>query len=104
MRQSNECRWRCIVCHERRSERIKGDVGERWSVLVWGRGGLVGGWVKGYIGMGVRYGYGASGRRMCRGVEGEIREASQGDAKDGKMVVVEPAPEAKTCEVGREMD
>ena len=77
---------------------------EGWSMLVWGRGGRKVGRVKWYIGMRVRYGYGASGRRMCRGVEGEIREASQGDAKDGKMVVVEPAPEAKTCEVGREMD
>ena len=104
MQQSNECRWRCIVCHERRVIRIEGDVGERWSVLVWGRGGLVGGWVKGYIGRGVRYGYGASVRGMCRGVVGKIREAGQGDSRDGKMVVVELAPVAKACEVDRIMD
>ena len=104
MRQSNEFRWRCIVCHERRVVRIEGDVGERWSVLVWGRGGLVGGWVKGYIGRGVRYGYGASGRGIHRRVMGEIREAGQGEAWDGKVVVVELAPVAKACEVGRIMD
>ena len=69
-----------------------------------GEGGLVGGWVKGYIGRGVRYGYGASVRGMCRGVVGKIREAGQGDSRDGKMVVVELAPVAKACEVDREMD
>ena len=92
------------MCHERRPGRIEVDFGERWSVLVWGRGGLVGGWVKGYIGRGVRYGYGANVRGMCRGVVGKIREAGQGDSRDGKMVVVELAPVAKACEVDREMD
>ena len=33
-------------------EGLKDSVGERWGVLVWGRGGLVGGWVKGYSGRG----------------------------------------------------
>ena len=33
-------------------EGLKENVGERWGVLVWGRGGLVGGWVKGYSGRG----------------------------------------------------
>ena len=69
-----------------------------------GEGELVGGWVKGYIGRGVRYGDGASGRGVCRGVVGKIREAGQGDSRDGKMVVVELAPVAKACEVEREMD
>ena len=41
---------------------------------------------------------------MCRGAVGKIREAGQGDARDGKMVVVELAPVAKACEVDREMD
>ena len=85
-------------------QRMEGVANEGWSMLVWGRGGLVGGWVKGYIGRGVRYGYGASVRGMCRGVVGKIREAGQGEARDGKMVVVELAPVAKACEVDREMD
>ena len=34
----------------------------------------------------------------------EIMEAGQGKAWDAKMVVVEPAPEAKACEVDRIMD
>ena len=68
------------------------------------QGGLGGGCGKGYIGRGVRYGYGASGRGIRRGVMGEIREAGQGKAWDGKTVVVEPAPEAKACEVDRIMD
>ena len=63
---------------------------------------MVGGWVKGYIGRGVRYDYGASG--MCRGVVGKISETGHGDARDGRMVVVELAPVAKACEVDREMD
>ena len=53
------------------------------------QGGLGGGSGKGYIGSGVRYGYGASGRGIHRGVMGEIREAGQGEALDAKMVVVE---------------
>ena len=67
-------------------------------------GGLGGGCGKGYIGSGVRYGYGASGRGIHRGVMGEIREAGQGKAWDAKMAAVEPAPEAKACEVDRIMD
>ena len=63
-----------------------------------------GGCGKEYIGSGVRYGYGASGRGMCRGVVGKIRETGQGDARDGRVVVVELAPAAKACEVDREMD
>ena len=69
-----------------------------------GGGWWVGGWVKGCLGRGVRYGYGASVRGMCRGVVGKIRQAGQGDSRDGKMVVVELAPVAKACEVDREMD
>ena len=68
------------------------------------QGGLGGGCGKGYIGRGVRYGYGASGRGMCRGVVGKIREASQGEARDGKMVMVELAPVARSCEVDRRLD
>ena len=64
----------------------------------------MGGWVKGYIGRGVRYGYGASGRGIHRGVMREIREAGQGKAWDVKMAAVEPAPEAKACEGDRIMD
>ena len=72
--------------------------------MVCGRGGLGGGGGKGSIGRGVRYGYGASGRGIRRGVMGEIREAGQGEARDGKMVVVELGPVAKACEVDRIMD
>ena len=46
----------------------------------------------------------SSRRGMCRGVVGKIREAGQGDSRGGKMVVVELAPVAKACEVGRETD
>ena len=68
------------------------------------QGGLGGGCGKGYIGSGVRYGYGASGRGIHRGVMGEIREAGQGKAWDVGMAAAEPAPEAKACEVDRIMD
>ena len=68
------------------------------------QGGLGGGCGKGYIGRGVRYGYGASGRGIRRRVMGEIREAGQGKAWDVKMAAVEPAPEAKACEVDRIVD
>ena len=64
----------------------------------------MGGWVKGYIGRGVSYGYGANGRGIRREVMGEIREAGQGKAWDVKMAAVEPAPEAKACEVDRIVD
>ena len=52
----------------------------------------------------MRYGYGASGRGMCRGVVGKIREAGQGDSRGSEMVVIELAPVVKACEVDREMD
>ena len=68
------------------------------------QGGLGGGCGKGYIGSGVRYGCGASGRGIHRGVMGEIREAGQGEAWDVRMAAAEPAPEAKACEVDRIMD
>ena len=63
-----------------------------------------GGCGKGYIGSGVRYGYGASGRGIHRGVMGKIREAGLGKAWGAKMAAVEPAPEAKACEVDRIVD
>ena len=63
-----------------------------------------GGCEKGYIGSGVRYGYGASGRGIHRGVMGKIREAGLGKAWGAKMAAVEPAPEAKACEVDRIVD
>ena len=72
--------------------------------MVCGRGGLGGGFVKGYLGRGVRIGYGADGRGIWRGVVGKIREAGQGEARDGEMVVVELAPVAKACEVDRKMN
>ena len=68
------------------------------------QGGLGGGCGKGYIGSGVRYGYGASGRGVHRGVMGKIREAGLGKAWGAKMAAVEPAPEAKACEVDRIVD
>ena len=67
-------------------------------------GGLGGGCGKGNIGSGVRYGCGASGRGIHRGVMGKIREAGLGKAWGAKMAAVEPAPEAKACEVGRIVD
>ena len=60
--------------------------------------------MKGYLGRGVRFGYGADGRGICRGVMGKIREAGLGKAWGAKMAAVEPAPEAKACEVDRIMD
>ena len=68
------------------------------------QGGLGGGCGKGYIGSGVRYGYGASGRGVHRGVMGKVREAGLGKAWGAKMAAVEPAPEAKACEVDRIVD
>ena len=52
----------------------------------------------------MRYGYGASEGGIHRGVMGEVREVGQGEAWDGKVVVVELAPVAKGCEVDRIMD
>ena len=68
------------------------------------QGALGGGCGRGCIGRGVRYGYGASEGGIHRGVMGEVREAGQGEAWDGKVVVVELAPVAKACEVDRIMD
>ena len=72
--------------------------------MVCSRGGLGEGCVKGYLGRGVRIGYGADRRGICRGVVGKIREAGQGEARDGEMVVVELAPVAKACKVDKRMD
>ena len=44
------------------------------------------------------------GEGFVEGLWGKIREAGQGKAWDGKMVVVELAPVAKACEVDRIMD
>ena len=73
-------------------------------MLVWGRGGWKVGRVKWYIGRGVWFGYGASGRRIKEGVVEKLGETVQGVSKGGEMVLVELAPVAKACEVGREMD
>ena len=54
--------------------------------------------------MGVWYGYGASGRRIRGGVVEKLGETVQGVSKERKAVLVELAPVAKACEVGREMD
>ena len=83
---------------------MKGVADGGWSMLVWGRGGWKVGRVKWYIGMGVWYGYGASGRRIRRGVVEKLGETVQGVSKERKVVLVELAPVAKACEVGREMD
>ena len=47
---------------------MKGVADGGWSMLVWGRGGWKVGRVKWYIGLGVWFGYGASGRLIRRGV------------------------------------
>ena len=83
---------------------MEGVVNEGWSMLVWGRGGWKVGRVKWYIGMGVWFGYGASGRRIKEGVVEKLGETIQGVLKERKVVLVELAPVAKACEVGREMD
>ena len=67
-------------------------------------GGAEGWTVKWYIGMGVWFGYGASGRRIRGGVVEKLGETVQGVSKGREMVLVELAPVAKACEVGREMD
>ena len=77
---------------------------EGWSMLVWGRGGRKVGRVEWYIGMGVWFGYGASGRRIREGVVEKLGETIQGVSKEKEVVVVELAPVVKACEVGREMD
>ena len=83
---------------------MKGDADEGRRMLVWGRGGWKVGRVKWYIGMGVWYGYGASGRRIRGGVVEKLGETVQGVSKERKVVLVELAPVAKACELGREMD
>ena len=82
---------------------MEGVANEGWSMLVWGRGGWKVGRVKWYIGMGVWYGYGASGRRIRGGVVEKLGETVQGVSKEGRMVLVGRAPVVKACEVGRKM-
>ena len=89
------------------NERLQGmerAADEGWSMLVWGRGGWKVGRVKWYIGRGVWFGYGASGRRIREGVVEKLGETVQGVSKEREVVVVELAPVVKACEVGREMD
>ena len=73
-------------------QEMKGVADEGWSMLVWGRGGRKVGRVKWYIGMGVWYGYGASGRRIRGGVVEKLWETVQGVSKEGRMVLVGRAP------------
>ena len=83
---------------------MKGVADGGWSMLVWGRGGWKVGRVKWYIGMGVWYGYGASGRRIRGGVVEKLGETVQGVSKGGRMVLVGRALVVKACEEGRKMD
>ena len=83
---------------------VKGVADGGWSMLVWGRGGWKVGRVKWYIGMGVWYGYGASGRRIRGGVVEKLGETVQGVSKGGRMMLVGRAPVVKACEEGRKMD
>ena len=71
---------------------MEGVANEGWSMLVWGRGGWKVGRVKWYIGMGVWYGHGASGRRIRGGVVEKLGETVQGVSKEGRMVLVGRAP------------
>ena len=50
------------------------------------------------------FGCGASGRRTGEGVVEKLGETIQGVSEERKVVLVELAPAAKACEVGREMD
>ena len=50
------------------------------------------------------FGCGVSGRRIGEGVVEKLGETVQGVSKGGEMVLVELAPVAKACEVGRETD
>ena len=77
---------------------------EGWSMLVWERGGWRVGRVKWYIGMGVWFGYGASGRRIKEGVVEKLGETVQGVSKEEEMVLVGRAPVAKACKVGKRKD
>ena len=83
---------------------MKGVADGGWSMLVWGRGGWKVGRVKWYIGMGVWFGYGASGRRIRGGVVEKLGETVQGVSKEGRMVLVGRAPVVKACEVDRKVD
>ena len=88
------------------NERLQGmerAADEGWSMLVWGRGGWKVGRVKWYIGMRVWFGCGVSGRRIGEGVVEKLGETIQGVSKERKVVLVELAPVAKACEVGRKM-
>ena len=69
-----------------------------------GGGGRKVGRVKWYIGRGVWFGYGASGRRIRGGVVEKLGETVRGVSKEGRMVLVGRAPVVKACEVGRKVD
>ena len=67
------------------NERLQGmerAADEGWSMLVWERGGRRVGRVKWYVGMGVWFGYGASGRRIKEGVVEKLGETIQGVSKE----------------------
>ena len=69
------------------NERLQGmerAADEGWSMLVWGRGGRKVGRVKWYIGMGVWFGCGASGRRIGEGVVEKLGETVQGVSEEGR--------------------
>ena len=63
---------------------MKGVADGEWSMLVWGRGGWKVGRVKWYIGRGVWFGYGASGRMIRRGVVKKLGEAAQVCQRKGR--------------------
>ena len=50
------------------------------------------------------FGYGVSGRRIREGIVEKLGETVQDVSKGREMVLVELAPVAKACEVGRETD
>ena len=83
---------------------MEGVANEGWSMLVWGRGGWKVGRVKWYIGRGVWFGYGASGKMIRRRVVEKLGEAAQGASKEEEMVLVGRAPVVRACEVGRKVD
>ena len=63
---------------------MKGVADGEWSMLDWGRGGWKVGRVKWYIGSMVRFGYGASGRMIRRGVVEKLGEATQVCQRKGR--------------------
>ena len=73
-------------------------------MLVWRRGRLADGRVKWYIGRGVWYGYGASGRRIGEGVVEKLEGVGRGGPEEEEMVLVERAPVVKACKVDRKVD